>query len=248
MYQRTYHKVEQALPDRQHRTAAVAVPFAIATLMVGIALGQPGRAVAADAKSPTAAAAARPTPTTPAAPATNQAVAVSAPTSKMLDYQFQLQETYYYCGPAAARIAASAKGHVASQGDFAGRLGTTTFGTNSAVDTTRVLNQVDGVAFYHTTSIPGRSATPAQMDRLQADVVRAISNGYPVVANIVGTVTDTLGGQHSYGGGHYLTVVGYRDQGRTVLIADPADTVADGSYWVTTIDMANWMATRGYSS
>jgi hypothetical protein len=189
-----------------------------------------------------------PAASSPATSSTPKAAPVTAPSSKVLSYQFQLQVNYYYCGPAAARIAASTRGHVLSQDDLAGRLGTTVNGTNSAEDTTRALNSIDGTTFYRTTSIPGGSATPAAMDRLQADIVHAISNGYAVVANIVGTVTDTAGGWHAYDGGHYLTVVGYQDDGRTAKIADPADVNGDGSYWVTTIQLANWMASRGYSA
>jgi hypothetical protein len=33
-----------------------------------------------------------------------------------------------------------------------------------------------------------------------------------------------------------------------VKIADPADPQGDGSYWVSTTTMANWIATRGYSA
>jgi hypothetical protein len=173
---------------------------------------------------------------------------VDAPAAKQLEYQYQGQTNFYYCGPAATRIALSAMGHAASQDEVARRLGTTVNGTNSAVDTTRVLNSVDGAKSYRTTSIPDRAATPRQAERLQADVVGDIAKGNPVVANIAGTATDTLGGTHSYDGGHYLTVVGYADDGRTVLIADPADTASDGSYWMHTADVANWMGTRGYSS
>jgi hypothetical protein len=163
-------------------------------------------------------------------------------------YQFQLQTTYYYCGPAATRIAATARGLQPSQDDVAGALGTTVNGTNSAFDVARVLNGMTGTSFYHATSIPGQAATPPEMDQLQADIVHAVSNGYAVVANIMGTAWDTNGQAHSYDGGHYLTVVGYTDQGRTALIADPADVNGDGTYWMTTINLANWSATRGYAS
>jgi hypothetical protein len=170
------------------------------------------------------------------------------PASKQLDYTFQAQTTYYYCGPAATRIALTVRDAPLSQDELARRLGTTVNGTNSAADTTRVLNSVTGSDFYRTVAIPGQSATPAQIDRLQADVVRAISKGYAVVANIAGSATDTAGGWHSYPGGHYLTVVGYRDGGRTVKIADPAIPGADSHYWMTTTSLAHWIATRGYSA
>jgi hypothetical protein len=64
----------------------------------------------------------------------------------------------------------------------------------------------------------------------------------------MGYALDTTGTSRGYGGGHYVAVIGYSDSGRTVKIADPANGNGDGTYWVSTINMANWMATRGYSS
>ncbi|BCB73878.1 C39 family peptidase [Phytohabitans flavus] len=160
---------------------------------------------------------------------------------------YQEQSTFYFCAPAATRIALSAHGPAPSQEELAKKLGTTEAGTNSAHETTRVLNEMTGTNFYQTREIPGSAAKPAEMDRLQADAVRALSNGHPIVANIKGTAIDEDGKAHSYEGGHYLTVVGYRDQGRTVQIADPADPANGGTYWMSTISLANWIAERGYS-
>jgi len=200
----------------------------------GAAAGKAAALPAAPAQSPTPAPVAAPAPPPPSA------VEVA--------YQFELQTTYYYCGPAATRIAASVFGLTPSQDDLATMLGTTVNGTNSAFDIARVLNAINGTSFYHATSIPGQAATPTQTDQLQADVVHALSHGYAVVANIAGTAWDADGAAHSYDGGHYLTVVGYKDDGRTVKIADPADPAGDGSYWMATTNLANWAATRGYTS
>jgi hypothetical protein len=200
---------------------------------------------------------AAPAPTKTEAAAKTKAVAApttpdkpkpaAPPESKVLDVEYQAQINGWYCGPAATRIALTARGRAPSQDEVASVLGTTVNGTNSAEDTTRGLNSLAKTDFYRTTSFPG-APSPAQMDQLQADVVHANSNGYAVVANIVGSATDTDGGWHSYDGGHYLTVVGYRDNGRTVQISDPAFVNGVSSYWMTTIDLANWIATRGYSA
>jgi hypothetical protein len=192
--------------------------------------------------------AASPAPSASASPTPKAVPTPAPPSEKELGYQFQLQTTYYYCGPAATRIAASALGMTPSQDDLAAMLGTTVDGTNSSFDVARVLNGIYGTSFYHATSIPDQAATPAEMDQLQADVVHAVSNGRAVVVNIAGTAWDAGSVSHSYDGGHYLTVVGYKDGGRTVKIADPADPAGDGSYWMTTINLANWSATRGYAS
>jgi hypothetical protein len=198
---------------------------------------------APEAPSTTPAAPAQASPTTPAKPAPSR-----PPASKVLNYQFQAQINYYYCGPAATRIALTTRGVQPNQDEVASQLNTTVNGTDSADDTTRVLNSLGHTTFYRTRSIPGANATPAEMDRLQADVVRAITSRYPVVVNIDGSAVDTAGAWHAYPGGHYLTVVGYRDDGRTVKIADPANIGAGSSYWMTTIDLANWAAGKGYSA
>ncbi|MGW4464334.1 C39 family peptidase [Micromonospora sp. NPDC004704] len=197
-----------------------------------------------------------PVPAAPSSAPPTAAKAVATPTkaakkappaSKVLDYDYEAQINGWYCGPAATRIALTARDRQPSQDDVAAALGTTFNGTNSADDVTRGLNSLAKTNFYTSTFIQG-APSPAQMDQLQADVVHAVSSGYAVVANIAGSATDTDGGWHSYDGGHYLTVVGYRDSGRTVQIADPAFVNGVSSYWMTTIDLANWMATRGYSA
>ncbi|WP_433119693.1 C39 family peptidase [Micromonospora sp. CA-246542] len=168
------------------------------------------------------------------------------PAKKVLDYDYEAQNTYYNCGPAATRNALSASGIDRTQEELGAELGTTEMGTNSAEDTTRVLNAEVKGSPYRTRMFAG-TPSPAQMDRLQADVVKAITDGRGVVANVAGDAIDTEGGYHSYGGGHYIAVVGYKDNGRTVRIADSANA-ADPAYWITTIDLANWIATRGYSA
>ncbi|MGS2618198.1 C39 family peptidase [Micromonospora sp. LZ34] len=178
---------------------------------------------------------------------TRKQSAPKPPSRKVLDYDYQAQTTFYNCGPAAVRNALSATGIERTQDALGAQLGTTEMGTNSANDTTRVLNAVVKGDPYRTRMISGRAATPAQMDQLQADVVRAITAKRGVVVNIAGSATDTAGGWHSFPGGHYIAVVGYDDDGRLVKIADSANP-ATASYWMTTIDLANWAATRGYSA
>ncbi|HEY0700956.1 MAG TPA: C39 family peptidase [Micromonospora sp.] len=161
--------------------------------------------------------------------------------------RYEAQPNFYYCGPASTRIALTAMNKAFSQDKLAEKLGTTEAGTNSAVDITRVLNELTGGHEYKTREIPGKTAKPAEVKRLRADVTHAVDSGRAVVANIAGTTTDTEGVDHSYEGGHYLAVVGYRDGGDLLKISDPAKPDRS-SYWVTVDDLANWMATRGYSA
>lgn len=171
-----------------------------------------------------------------------------AAAAKELNYEFQWQQNYYYCGPAAVRMALTARGHYHSQDTLAHHLGTDTNGTDSAYDTTRVLNAMGQTGFYETKMIPGGTATQAEIDRLQWDVVYDIDRGYPLVVNIVGSAMDTDGDWHSYPGGHYLVITGYSNDGWTVKVADSADANGYGWYWMETTRMAHWIAGRGYSA
>ncbi|RKN51242.1 C39 family peptidase [Micromonospora endolithica] len=164
---------------------------------------------------------------------------------KELDFHYKFQETYFYCAPAATKMALSALGKDLSQDELAKKLGTTEAGTNSAIETTRVLTEVSGKG-YRTVEIPGDKADQAETDRLRDDVVRALDEGRPVVANIIGTGVDTDGHAHAYPGGHYVTVVGYRDGGNTVKIGDSWSD--EGQYWINTDTLADWIASRGYSA
>lgn len=170
-----------------------------------------------------------------------------APGKLELYFQYRLQTNGWYCGPAATRMAVSARGHYPSQDALAKQLGTTVNGTNSVTDISRVLNAVNKTSFYHPTKLPAKPASGAHTEKLRADVVHAVRNSYPVVMNVVGTGVDTKGGSHTFDGGHYITVVGYADHGRRVKIGDSANP-ATSSYWMSTKNLANWAGERGYAS
>ena len=232
--------------------AAAQAPVAAAELRDDTAAsrGQDRVATAPSSGAPSASSTAPSASATSAAPnpdLTRKPEPPKPPAAKTLDYDYQAQTTFYNCGPAAVRNALSAAGIARSQDALGAQLGTDQMGTDSAQDTTRVLNATVPGDPYQTRMIPGGAATPAQMDRLQADVVTAIGDGRGVVVNVAGSATDTGGGWHSFPGGHYVAVVGYQDEGRLVKIADSANP-ATASYWVTTIALANWAATRGYSA
>lgn len=170
-----------------------------------------------------------------------------APSKVELYHQYGVQTTEWYCGPAATRMALSARGVYPSQDALATKLGTTVDGTNSAAEIARVLNEMTKTSNYRATSIPSKSVTHAQVEKLRADVVEALSHGYPVVMNVVGSGIDVDGTTRTFAGGHYITVVGYQDNGDRVKIADSANPNS-ASYWMTTSDLANWAGTRGYAA
>jgi len=165
-----------------------------------------------------------------------------------LDVRYEAQPNFYFCGPAAARNALSVQGKNIDVHAMAEEMGTTEAGTNSINDITPVLNKETGKDVYKSTEIPMDKARDRdKVDKLRADVVKTVDDGRAVVANIAGTATDTDGNAHSFEGGHYISVVGYRDGGKVVTIADSANP-NQASYRMDVDELARWIASRGYSS
>ena len=165
-----------------------------------------------------------------------------------LDVRYEAQPNFYFCGPAAARNALSVQGKNIDVHAMAKEMGTTEAGTNSINDITPVLNKQTGKDVYKSTEIPVDKARDRdKVDKLRADVVTTVDDGRAVVANIAGTATDTDGNTHSFEGGHYISVVGYRDNGKIVTIADSANP-NQASYRMDVDELARWIASRGYSS
>ncbi|WP_309227185.1 C39 family peptidase [Micromonospora thermarum] len=164
---------------------------------------------------------------------------------RVLEHDYQRQPNGYYCAPAATRIALTTQGEAPSQKEVARKLGTTVDGTDSVDQTTRVLNEVTGGG-YETTKISEETAKPEQVDKLRADVIEAVDAKRGVVANTIGTGVDTTGEPHPFPGGHYVSVVGYRDGGEEMKVADPYDP--EQHYWMSDDKLGDWIAQRGYSS
>ena len=165
-----------------------------------------------------------------------------------LDVRYEAQPNFYYCGPAAARNALSVQGKDISVDAMAKEMGTTEAGTNSINDITPVLNKETGKPdAYRSVEISTPAADTKQTGKLRHDIVKTVNDGRAVVANIAGTTTDTDGNTHSFEGGHYISVVGYTDNGNTVTIADSADPNT-ASYDITVEHLADWIATRGYAT
>ncbi|MEH0936933.1 C39 family peptidase [Micromonospora psammae] len=164
-----------------------------------------------------------------------------------LDVRYEAQPNFYYCGPAATRNALSVLGKNIDVDAMAKLMGTTEAGTDSINDITPVLNKETRKDAYRSVEIRGARADDKQTDTLRADIVRTVGDGRALVANIAGTATDTDGVTHSFEGGHYISVIGYRDGGDTVTIADSADPDM-ASYRMSVEKLADWIATRGYST
>ncbi|MCX5144427.1 MULTISPECIES: C39 family peptidase [unclassified Streptomyces] len=166
-----------------------------------------------------------------------------------LQIDYQVQETGYWCGPAATRIALSARMAPPSQGDLAWQLGTTEAGTDHIGQVTGVLNANLGGGWYETKEMPNDPPTQAQRDLLWYDIVFDIDRNYPLVTNIVAPPGNQPPGYPSdqtiY---HYFTVFGYDEVDRTVLIADPASFSGNQIYWISFDQLATLIPPKGYSA
>ncbi|SDX09774.1 Peptidase_C39 like family protein [Amycolatopsis xylanica] len=169
--------------------------------------------------------------------------------SAVLNIQYQVQETGYWCGPAATRIALSAKtSNPPSQGTLASQLGTTTNGTDWIGQVTGVLNRDLGTSYYETKEMPNDPPTQAQRDLLWRDITLDINNGWALVANIVAPANNHPPGYPNYTIYHYFTVIGYDSSDMTVKIADPANFGGNKIYWLTFNQLATLIPPKGYSA
>jgi hypothetical protein len=180
-----------------------------------------------------------------APPAKVEGVSVQA----VLNIQYQVQQTGYWCGPAATRIAISARtGNIPSQATLAAQLGTTTNGTDYIGQVTGVLNGDLGTGWYETKNMPNDPPTQAQRDLLWRDVVLDVNNGWAIVANIVAPANNHPPGYPNYTIYHYFTVIGYDSSDMTVKIADPANFGGNSIYWITFNQLATLIPPKGYAA
>lgn len=189
--------------------------------------------------------------TTPALPAVSRTVHSAA--AKTLSITWQGQQTYYYCGPAATRMALSARMSPPSQNTLAASLGTTTNGTDDISNVVGTLNHFLNTTWYERKPVSD-PPTQAQRDLLKQDLLYDIDRGWAIVANVVsgwrppGYPSGTI-----Y---HYVAVIGYANDGDSAVIADPAGAGAGGSGWVnvpktytiSTYDLGTWIGLKAYAA
>ncbi|OEV08528.1 C39 family peptidase [Streptomyces nanshensis] len=236
----------------RHRSRAIAVTVTLAA--TGLLAG-PGVALADDSHSAAVSQVAA-EPGASAAPVEVtrdgshvRTKASEAKAAKTLEVDYQVQETGYWCGPAATRIALSARQAPPSQADLAAQLGTTENGTDDISQVTGVLNDNLGSNDYESKYMPDDPPSQAQKDALWQDIVGDIDNNLPLVTNIVAPPGNQPPGYPSdqtiY---HYFTVIGYDDANSTVLIADPASFGGNQIYWLSFDQLASLIPPKGYAA
>ena len=167
---------------------------------------------------------------------------------KVLDVDYQVQSTSYWCGPASTRIALSARTAAPSQAQLAGELPTTVNGTDTIDQVTRVLNRHLGAGTYATKLMPNDPATPAQKMGLWNDIVVSIDQGYAVVANIVAPPNNHPPGYPNRTIFHYVALIGYNPDTWEIYVADPANFGGNKRYWLSFDQVAKLIPPKGYSS
>lgn len=167
--------------------------------------------------------------------------------AKVLPFEYQIQETRWWCGPAATRIALSASMAAPSQGQLARDLGTTAAGTNNIGIVAKVMNKY--VGDYQTRWLPSDPATASQKSALWADIVRSIDGGHAVVANIVAPPWNhPVGYPNDRTVFHYIALLGYSPATREVFVGDSAYFSNIKSYWISFDKLATLVPPKGYSA
>ena len=174
---------------------------------------------------------------------------VDTKVEKVVSVDYQVQETNYWCGPAATRIALSARVAVPNQATLAAELGTHTGGTDHISQITTVLNNRVDSGVYYTYEMPNDPPTQEQSNLLWSLLVDNIDHNHTVVTNIVAPPGNQPPG---YPPGltvyHYFTVIGYDTDHNTVCIADPASFNGWQIYWLNFSQLASLIPPKGYSA
>jgi hypothetical protein len=158
------------------------------------------------------------------------------PTAATLKYEYQVQQTYYWCAAASARIALTARGKYVRQADLASYMRITpSLGLPNIGYLRDALNHFTGTSYYQ---VKQWSSLAELRVKLRADVMYNVARGHAVVLNVNRIDSSTFAG-------HYAPIVGYRYNATEYLIADPAS--ASRRYiWRDANTVASWVKLSRY--
>lgn len=167
---------------------------------------------------------------------------------QVLEIDYQAQQTGYWCGPAASRMALSAlMKSPPSQADLAKPLNTDEDGTDAVTDVVRGLNQYLDGEEYKARVLGVGAISDEQKDQLWGDLVKSIDKGHPMVANIVATAKNHPKGYPDRDVYHYIAAIGYDGRDKTVYIADSARFQGIERYELPLDQFASLVAMKGYT-
>ena len=167
---------------------------------------------------------------------------------RVLPVRYEAQVNGYWCGPTATDIVLSSRMAPPGAPALANELGTTTDGTDWIGQVTGVLNSNLGASWYVTREMPDDPPSQQQRDQLWNDLVRAIDDGFPFVANIVAPPSNHPPGYPNTTIYHYFAVIGYNPATREAYIADPADFGGHQEYWLAFDQLATLIPPKGYTA
>lgn len=170
-------------------------------------------------------------------PAANTAEKAPVKAKNVVDRDYQVQKTGYWCSAAAARIALSTHNVSVSQQTLASHMGVTpNMGLPDVKNLPGALNHYSNTKHYE---VKKSSNDGLLKKKLTKDVIHNAKFGHAVVINVVKI------GSAKFGGGHYATIVGYKNHGNQFLIADPADGARE-SVWLSADDVVSGIKLNRY--
>ena len=167
----------------------------------------------------------------------------TTPLNKTLAVNFQTQENYYYCGPAAVRMVLYATGKSYPQSFIASFIGTTSDGTGFGGTLLNAMNSHCGSSFSF-------NLVCGSTD-LKTRTVIAINYGNPVLVNTyqpsgVDIIEGHMENNIFY---HYGVINGYKRSGDVLVYTDPAYGRYPGTAKQQDISLSNMQylcSTRGF--
>lgn len=168
-------------------------------------------------------------------------------------YTFDDQDDPNWCGPGSTKLALSAAGVFVGQATLASStyLNTANLGQTPHINNIRdVLNAI-GTGYTYATRSFNYPYAASEKETLRSRIINTIGTRQRVVvANVLGSGMDLNGAWHTYSGGHYLTIVGYKvsDNAETVVIDDVA--ISNGGthlYYMDLDELTTWIANKGYA-
>jgi hypothetical protein len=175
-------------------------------------------------------------------------LAIAAQPWKVLDHQYQAQQTGYWCGPAATRnVLSTVTANLPSQQTLANELPTSTNGTDHIGLVVNTLNKHLG-ARYGQVLMPNDPPTPGQRDQLWRDIRLSIDAGHGIVANIVAPPSNHPPGYPNSTIYHYIALIGYNAETKQVYVADSANFSNINHYWLSFDQTATLIPPKGYAT
>ncbi|WP_371614398.1 C39 family peptidase [Streptomyces sp. NBC_00454] len=197
----------------------------------------------------------------PASPALADPPGGGLPGTVFIGRSWYPQENGNYCAPASVQMALQSRlGYTPhSQSTYAWYMGTDDDGTDDAGRVARELNRSGNTGWYEYKTI-NWDPTQAQRNLFKYDVMYDIDRGYPMVVNLW-IPAGYNGAPPNYPNQnrtilHYVTVVGYANNGDTVYVYDPAAEGAGGAGWgnvprqwtMSTYDLETLIGGKGYAA